>query len=270
MLSVRGVTLTAVRDEQGLIEVIEDSECRSLYFGNRARQSSMLLHDPIALPLAYTRCMLAALLFRPRPERILLIGLGGGSQARFFLHHFPDCRLDCVESRASVADLATRYFALPDTPHLKIHIGDGADYVRRCPAQTYDLILTDAFDSDGINSSVCECSFYSDCRTLLKPGGVLAVNLWTTSGTAYKDILKNIETGFDGQLLRLPVERHANLIAFGLDRAHSLTELKSMSRRAKKLGQSLGLELHKYLRRLLHHNGSGIRRWLDLNCTTRR
>ena len=57
---------------------------RSLHVGGEAIQSTMKLGDPYALALDYTRCMMAFLLFHPQPREALMIGLGGGSLAKFF------------------------------------------------------------------------------------------------------------------------------------------------------------------------------------------
>lgn len=264
MTKHRGITLASLRDDEGLVEVIEDADSRTLYFGSRARQSSMLLRDPLALPLGYTRSMLAALLFCPKPARVLIVGLGGGSQARYLLHHFPDCQIDCVETRASVVDVAKRYFELPDEARLSIRVADGADVIKSIPACYYDLILIDAFNSDGIDSSVCDRGFYADCYAALTKAGVMAVNLWVTHNAPYKDLIEEIQAGFTGQILRLPVERYANLVALGLKSPQTHKELRKLNVRAKEIGPGLGLELVKYLRSLMQNNSGAIRRWLDL------
>ncbi len=264
MAKHRGITLATLRDAEGLIEIIEDAESRTLYFGSRARQSSMLLRDPLALPLGYTRSMLAALLFCPQPARILLIGLGGGSQARFLLHHFPLCRLDCVEARASVVEVARRYFALPDEPRLRIQVDDGAAFIKRSPVRHYDLILVDAFDADGVHESVSSRAFYADCHAALNSGGVMAVNLWVTPKAPYKTLLADMQAGFAGQILQLPVERHANLVALGLTTAQTPADLRKLNTRAKQLGAQLDLDMLQFQRRLVHNNSGTLRRYLDL------
>lgn len=264
MLSDRGILVHATRDADGLIEVIDDADTRSLYFGTRARQSSMRLADPLALPLAYTRNMLTALLFRPQPRRILLIGLGGGSLARFLHAHLPGSLLDCVESRPAVVELARRFFQLPSHDRLGIHIGQGADFLDTCPPLHYDLILIDAFDGDGINPGVCAPAFFAASRRVLAPGGVVSTNLWASPDAALKAVLANMAAGFDGQILRLPVEERANLVTLALDRSHTRRELQALRPRAHELGHRLRLDLPQQLRTLVHHNSGLMRRLLAL------
>ena len=87
-----GIVIHQSRDEHGTIEVVEDGAYRSLHFGSEPKQSSMELHNPIRLALTYTRAMTAALLFNDAPRSVLLIGLGGGSLAKFLLHHALEMR----------------------------------------------------------------------------------------------------------------------------------------------------------------------------------
>src|SRR5690606_10515154 len=61
----------------------------SLQFSRSQTQSRMLTGEPDVLLIDYTRTMLAALLLRPGPGRIGMVGLGGGSQAKFCYRHLP-------------------------------------------------------------------------------------------------------------------------------------------------------------------------------------
>jgi spermidine synthase len=63
------------------IHFSEAAGLRHLHVGGRAIQSAMRLDAPDDLALAYTRAMMAALLFQPQPRDVVLIGLGGGSLA---------------------------------------------------------------------------------------------------------------------------------------------------------------------------------------------
>ncbi|MBI5040560.1 MAG: fused MFS/spermidine synthase [Gammaproteobacteria bacterium] len=259
-LTDRGVQIYAAHDEEGRLEIFDRDGVRSLYFDSGACQSSLRLNAPTTLVLAYTRSMLAALLFRPEPRRILLIGLGGGALARFLLQHRPAAQLHCVETRSSVVTLAHDFFHLPSAPHLHMHINDGAAFLRRCGDQEFDMILVDAFDGGGIHPNVCAPEFHTDCRRVLTEGGVLSVNLWNTPEAPCKPLLDAIEQGFGGQILQLPVEERANLIALGLDKPRTQQDLKLLRESAQQLTETLGLDFTKQLRSLRHRNSAVLRR----------
>ena len=70
--------------------LVENRKTRSLCFGiDGGVQSEMLLDDPETLVAAYTRKMMGFLLFRDRPREVVMIGLGGGSLAKFCHRHLP-------------------------------------------------------------------------------------------------------------------------------------------------------------------------------------
>ena len=70
------------------IEISEHAGVRYLYFSAEWIQGAMRIQRPNALELAYTREMMAGLLFRdaPWPRNALLIGLGAASLVKFIYH----------------------------------------------------------------------------------------------------------------------------------------------------------------------------------------
>ena len=92
--------------------VIDDGKQRYLYFNVHLMQSAMALRAPNALALRYTQKMMCFLLFHPRPRRIDLIGLGGGSLLKFCYHRLPGTQLTAVELDPDVIALREA-FAVP-------------------------------------------------------------------------------------------------------------------------------------------------------------
>src|SRR3954471_11878845 len=111
------------------VTIAEEGGVRSLHIGGLAIQSAMRLSSPDELELHYTRAMMSFLLFSPQPEHILMIGLGGGSIAKFLHRRMPASRTTVVEIRREVATAARAYFSLPDDDdRLSVVIADGARY----------------------------------------------------------------------------------------------------------------------------------------------
>ncbi|HYS75836.1 MAG TPA: hypothetical protein VEM38_07085, partial [Burkholderiales bacterium] len=71
------------------IEIVEEGGVRILQIGGNAIQSAMRLAAPDRIELDYVRAMMAFLLFHPDPRDVLLVGLGGGSMARFIHQRMP-------------------------------------------------------------------------------------------------------------------------------------------------------------------------------------
>jgi spermidine synthase len=252
MRKYQGEVIHQSHDPLGVIEVVEDSLSRSLHFGTDARQSNMLLRDPYYLSLSYTRAMCAALLLCEEPQRILLLGLGGGSLAKFLLHHFPQCHIDAVEFRPEVHRVAQQHFALPEDPRLRVFYDDAGQFVRQHIAEEggYDLMMTDAFLDHGIAYSVCGISFFEACRDQLSPEGVLSMNLWSDDRVHANDFIEDMGLSFEQQVLRLPVEGKANVIGIATRQAAAKKQLRHLDDRAKRLEQRTAIEFTSLLRTL--------------------
>ena len=154
--------------------IIDDGETRQLLFGLDFIQSSMRLDDPFALDFAYTRKMMAFLLFAPDPGHVLMIGLGGGSLAKFCHRHLPRTRLTVVEVDPDVIALRGE-FKVPDDARLAIVQADAADYLPAAEGDT-DVLLLDGFDAAGIAPAFLSRGFYRAARRRLRAGGLLVAN----------------------------------------------------------------------------------------------
>jgi spermidine synthase len=251
-----GRVIHTTRDEFGLIEVVEDEFHRTLHFGTDPKQSSMRLDDPASLVLGYTRAMMCALLFNESPGSALLIGLGGGSLARFLLHHFPRCRIDAVECRPQVIDVARSHFRLAHDPRLRVLAGEGSTFMRtaREGRPRYDLILVDAFDDEGMAEEVAGLAFFDACHARLTEDGVLAANLWHDDEGRLSQHLEHLATAFERRSLRLPVPGKGNMVALATRRKITWRELRRLNRPAGALGERYQIEYAMFLRQMRRAN----------------
>lgn len=106
--------------DDGVIEVVDNGDSRSLHFGTYPRQSSMRLSDPAHLALSYT--VDDGL---PAAQSHPTAGAGNWSRwwlaGQILLQHFPQCQIDVVEYRRDVIEVAAHYFNVPLTdPRLNI------------------------------------------------------------------------------------------------------------------------------------------------------
>lgn len=253
-----GTLVHASHDEYGAIEVVEDDGVLALHFGTPSRQSAMYLAAPDKLELAYTRAMLCALLFHDNPQRILLIGLGGGSLAKFLWNHLPQAQIEVVEKRAHVAKVAHGWFGLPKDPRLQIHIDDGMVFVDQAAPDSYDLILVDAYYGYGMAVEIAQHAFYHRCALLLKTGGVLASNLWGNHAPILARGLSFLEEHYARPVLQLPVRGKGNVIGLAFNRSPSNATMKGLRDKAKQLEAKFGVEFSEFVKQLKHTNRSGI------------
>ena len=261
MYKYEGLLIHESHDDEGIIEVIEHKGVRSLHFGSHPRQSSMLLTDPYKLELNYVRAMTSWLLFKPTfDDDALLVGLGGGSLTKHLLQYFPACRLKAIEYRKSVVKIAHSYFDLPLDPRLKTIVDDGGDYVRqRAEAyrEHYSLLFIDAFDHEGMASSICNEAFFDACKALLKRNGILVMNLWGgTNNPQFQQVSQWLARAFNWQTLFLPVRDRGNIIALAFNNYSPLYSLQELRSNALALEQHYQIEFPTFLKDLKKHNAS--------------
>ena len=158
--------------------VSETLGSKSLYFSCSAVQSSMNLMQPDALVLEYTQTMMGFLMFNPSPDSIAMIGLGGGSIAKFCHRYLPQTRMIVVEINPHVIALRDQFLIPPDGDRFTVVEGDGALFMRH-PPKRYDVLILDGFEVGGVPPRLCSHRFYEHCYEALQPNGILVANLHT-------------------------------------------------------------------------------------------
>jgi len=259
-----GLVIHQAQSDDGVIEVVDLGDTRSLHFGTFPRQSSMSLTAPHKLELSYTKGMMACLLLNSLPERVLVVGLGGGSLVKFLLHHFPDCQIDVIEYRQDVVDVAHRFFNVPDNdPRLNIHVGDGYLFVQQQYYQaekSYDMLLVDAYDHVGMAASVGAQVFFDACAGILTPQGVMSINLWGSDKPLFTQTMSRINKSFDGRTMILPVENKGNVIGLATMDLVTNAKLKKSKKMVEQQELFLNINLPKSLHNLMRQNSSFIGR----------
>jgi spermidine synthase len=241
-------------DADGILEIVDQADLRSLHFGTADLQSRMRLVDATALMLDYTRSMLAPLLFIDNPTSALILGLGGGSLAKFLFHYFPRCRIQVVEKRESVIRLANAYFYLPRDVRMDVYAGDAGAYLCDTAEQTYELILVDLFSAWGPADLLTDERFFTLCRERLTPTGVVSINLWHSHAYDSTDLIATLREIFGGQILELPVPGKYNYIVMGFRRLSVKPSPRLLRSRARALAAELNIEFPRLLRVLRRYN----------------
>jgi spermidine synthase len=243
------------------IDVSESDGVRTLHLGSTAIQSAMRISKPDQLELAYVRAMMAFLLFKPSPEEILMIGLGGGSLAKFVHKHMTDARTVVVEISQKVLSVARHLFHLPDDDErLSVVIEDGAAYLPGRQAVA-DIIMIDAYDGHAQPEPLTSKAFYAHAREALKEEGILVVNLWG-SDKNFSTYLSRIEEAFGDLVLCLPTEKRGNIIVFGFKTYVGNFDWQDLKDAAKSLSSRYGLEFPNFVEGLKKMNRHTERRLL--------
>jgi spermidine synthase len=228
--------------------VADDGTTRTLHFSKDYLQSSMRLDDPYALEFGYTRKIMAFLLFLPRPRNVLMLGLGGGSLAKFCHRQLPETRITVVESDATVLGLRDQFLIPPDDERFRVVLDEGAAYLRRATGD-FDAILVDAFDKDGCAPTICSPQFYVAAHGALAREGLMVSNI--VGAKAHRlDHLDIIRTAFDDNVILLPVVGDGNHLAFAFRDPAFEPRWKWIAKEAKAMKGRYGLDFPKFAEKL--------------------
>lgn len=211
--------------------VYESLNSKALHFSINEIQSRMQIKDPHALDLEYTRTMMGFLLFNPAPRSIAMIGLGGGSLAKFCFRYLPRTRIQVVEINPHVIALREEFHVPPDDDRFTVMRGDGAQFVR-LRASRPDVLMVDGFDVYGLPSRLCSQRFYDDCVEMLQPGGIMVVNLHY-GHASYESHLDRIRRSFNNAVLVVNDDSMSNSIVFAC-KGYALEQIRPGAMRRPK------------------------------------
>jgi len=243
------------------VDVSEMDGVRSLYLGSETIQSSMRIKAPFELELTYSRAMMLFLLFAKKPVDVLMIGLGGGSVAKYVHHYLPEIRTRVVEINEQIIRVAHSHFYLPeDDERLQVIAGDGVVYLQE-HLTTADVLLLDVFDSKGVPTDMYNQAFFDSCAEALKLDGMMAVNLWG-SDRNFDIYLQRIEQSFNQRVLVLRTGKPGNIVVFGFKRTPADLRWTSLRQRAKELETQHKIEFLEFVEKLREHNPNTSNRLL--------
>ena len=248
-------TVTKVSQSRGRplitqgIHFSEVAGVRQLHLGGTAIQSAMHLSAPHELALAYTRAMMACLLFQPEPRDVLIIGLGGGSLAKFIYRKLPQTRIVGVEIDLRVVSAAHRLFYMPlDKRRLRVLIGDGAEHTAQHP-ESADVILLDAFVNHRQAPSIRTYAFYRAAWQALKRDGVLVIN-FMSDDPGLSAYVRRLAAAFAGRIVCLRAIGEDNIVVFAFRDDPGVITPTSLLGRAIALERKHGLEFRTFAARL--------------------
>lgn len=224
--------------------LVEDGKRRALRFTiDGSVQSEMRIDDPDALVNDYTRNMMGFLLFCPEPERVLLIGLGGGSLVKFCSRRLPSTHVTAVEIDANVIALREHFRIPPDGKDLRVVHGDGARYVADLVDLTQfpDVLLVDAYDRNGISPSIAEYEFLEHSRRILRGKGVFVMNLAAHESASAMQV-ERVRHVFGEPVIPVTVGWGGNMVVFAGNALRDRQRLAAASANARRVQKTLDLD----------------------------
>ncbi len=253
-MDIKGTCISSTTDEYGPIYVYETRTSRILSFDGQIYQSAMKLNDINGLHLGYTQAMMAALLFIPSTNTVTIMGLGAGSMVKNLLHSFPELNIHAVEYREAVVNITKKYFYLPDTNRLSIHIDDAVNYIKNTDFKS-DIIFSDLFNAKGMEPKQVQPSYLHDCKKSLNKHGVLVLNIWNTELQSRKELDDLLAHEFENRLLSFEAES-GNMIVLAFKNDIPVIKRKELLIKAKWLQEKMNIPMERYAKLLWAAQGN--------------
>lgn len=199
------------------IRVWDEAGYRMLSFDN-SRETRMQVSDPLKGHFEYTEYFHLPWLWNEKIEKVLMIGLGGGSVPKAWQQDYPNVQMDVVELDPMVVQVAQKFFHVKPSSTLRLLVSDGRLFLRRSQA-TYDVIMMDAYVYSRYGSSIpfslATKEFFAQAHSRLSEQGVLVYNvignMRTRGSDALGAIYRTLKTVFP-QVYLFPAASSQNVV----------------------------------------------------------
>jgi len=247
-MDINAPCISSTVDEHGPINVYQTRTSLILSFDGKIYQGYMKTNDINGLALGYTQAMMTGLLFIPIAKTATIMGLGTGSMAKNLLSSFSDLNLHAIEYREEVVKTAKKYFHLPDTDRLVIHLDDAVNYIRNTAIKS-DIIFSDLYNSEGMEPKQVHSSYLRDCKKALNEQGVLVLNIWHTALKSREELDELLALEFENRLLSFDVESGNTIVLAFKNEIPSITREELLAK-GKHLQEKMNIAMEHYAQRL--------------------
>ena len=156
-----------------------------------------------------------------------MLGLGGGSLAKFCYRRLPRATITAVEVNSDVIALREAFCIPADDERFRVIRADGADYVARL-GRSKDVILADACNRVGVASELDAIEFYQDVYRCLSRRGVFVTNLCGDMNGCVAHVAK-IRAVFGDGFMTLQVRQFGNIVVLACKERHPPDRLGALA-----------------------------------------
>ena len=231
--------------------VIESRRFKSMHFDHASTQSLMDLQAPMKLVVDYTKSIMGFLFFQPNPKNIAMIGLGGGSIAKYCHHHLPSSHFLVIENNPKVIALRNKFHIPEDDSRFEVKVADGATFIKNTDRQ-FDVLIVDGFDKHGQPSQLCSKNFYDNCFRALRPDGILVINLCgeMEGNRRYQDL---VNQSFQNDSVMLLERDRLNQVLFSCKGAGLTVSIEDLMAQAAELHETHAFDVAQVAQNFLFY-----------------
>jgi len=162
--------------------------------------------------------------FTNHTDQILIVGLAAGTTAQSYSAAFPEVNIDGVEIDPLVVEIGKKYFNMTMS-NLNIILSDGRLYVKTTQNK-YDIVALDVY-RDILPYHMITVEFFDEIKSILKPGGVLSINIAKLTNSNILDIISNTLLQVFPKVYKVNVPSSNNYLLFATTEKNSLDNIKT-------------------------------------------
>jgi len=147
--------------------------------------------DTNELGFPYTKLMVRGLEQIEDPQKVLVIGDGGGLISREILKNYPGIMIDAVDIDEKIFELGKKYLYFEDSPQINKIVADGRNFLRNSGGN-YDAIFIDAFNGSTPVLHLYVKEMFELAKEKMAPDGVLALNIFGFNRGEGSEVLTSI------------------------------------------------------------------------------
>jgi spermidine synthase len=220
---------TLVVHERGNTRILES---------DRIRQAGVSLSDgEPALP--YVRWSALAFALQPKIERMLVLGLGGGSTAGYLQRRVPGLRIDSVDIDPAIPEVAERFLMFKPRPEDRVIISDARSFLRGSE-ERWDLIFSDTYIGLSVPFHLTTVQFLDEVKRHLAPDGVFMLNLAAGLGDPFSQAMYNTVRDRFQSVYLFRVRGAANVLVLAAERP--MLQPPQLAARARELDARFKLD----------------------------
>jgi spermidine synthase len=163
----------------GKISVVEVGSTRKLYVDGMTQ--SVNWDSPNAGRQVWGRLVDNLYDQQPDLNKVMILGLGGGSMHHLLARKFPGIHITSVEIDKAMVDVATNYFALADIANHRIIVADALKVIAvpeeyGIPPQSFQAVIVDIYCGQKYPDLGTSGTFFAGVKNLVLPGGLVVFN----------------------------------------------------------------------------------------------
>lgn len=205
---------------------------RWLTFNSDALQSLIRRKHPEKPMFGYISPLTLAA--RTVPGETCLLGLGGAAVAHTLAPHLKTAGITAVDNNLDIIHIASSYFMTERLKNMAVIQDDANHFVKKC-THRYQHLMVDLYNADAFPTQCNTLDFFSNCRRLLRPNGIFALNIANLNEQWL--LAQRVRDCFFKKTVSFPIKGSSNMVILACNSpsVEPLLALLKNSRRIKKL-----------------------------------